>query len=159
MFEIMATASLTLALAIPVFMDKVMRPRYEERFEDFRKLLKKNLMLKMTDAVKTMKKSKEHVTSDDYDVMESLFNEWNDVKTNYNKLNRYLRERKLYFGFWMVSFVLSLLACQYSDLPLLLDYNLGRISLIVFFATLIVSVWYVWELFKLDELLSKYKEK
>jgi len=155
----MATTSIALALAIPVFMEKVMRPRYEERFEDFRKLLKRNFMSKMANAIQMMKKSKDDITTDNFDVMESLFNEWNDVKINYNKLNRYLGQRKFYFGFWLVSFVLALLSCEYPDMPLPLGYNLGQVSLIVFFAVLIVSGWYVWQLFGLDEQLTKYKKK
>lgn len=159
LYEIMATTSIALALAIPVFMEKVMRPRYEERFEDFRKLLKKNFMSKMANALEAMTKSEDDITPDNFDVMESLFSEWNDVKTNYNKLKGYLGQRKFYFGFWMVSFILSLSSCEYPSIPLLLGYNLGQVSLIIFFVVLIISGWYVWQLFELDEQLIEYKKK
>jgi hypothetical protein len=49
-FESLAAISVTLGLSIPVFMEKVMRPRYEERFAEFQKASRENFINELNDA-------------------------------------------------------------------------------------------------------------
>jgi hypothetical protein len=60
-FEAIAGLSLTLAFSIPVLMDKVMRPRYEERFEEFRAYNHSQLLVALEAAVSRWNRLKKAV--------------------------------------------------------------------------------------------------
>ena len=156
-FEALSAASLTLALAIPVFMEKVMRPRYEERFLEFRRSNRESFIEEFEDALTKLRKSREAITPETVNVMEALFDEWGRVKTNENKLDRLLTLRKYFFLGWMVSLILNLFSISYSEYPLTETLRLGQSATYVFVIVLLASMWYVYDQFSLDDKLSKFR--
>lgn len=156
-YEALLGVSVTLGLAIPVFMDKVMRPRYEERFEEFRQASRSIFIDMFEDALKRLKQTKEWINEEIVDLIESLFTQWGEIKTNETRLQNAVRYRKYLFLGWMVSAVLSAFSIKYPDLKLFRELKLGQLGEIVFLAMLIISIFYALELFSFDERLSKYR--
>ncbi|MEJ5327128.1 MAG: hypothetical protein WHU54_02610 [Candidatus Bathyarchaeia archaeon] len=115
LFEVMAALSATFALGIPTFMEKVMRPKYEERFSEFREARRDSFIDEFEKALPQLKQAKQELTPEIIETMESLFNEWEEVKSDENKLTVLLNCRKFFFIFWLVSCATSLFAIQYSN--------------------------------------------
>jgi hypothetical protein len=158
LFEAMLGASVTFGLAIPVFMEKVMRPRYEERFDEFRRTTRQGFLEELEDSVKKLKKSKEEFSPEFTETLEPLFAEWGEVKTNENKLDSLLNRRKYYFSGWMLSTALSLFSIQYSELMVAnTNLTLGQVTMLFFGLMLLLSILYVYEQFDLDQKLSKFR--
>jgi len=158
LFEALAAVSATLGLAIPVFMEKVMRPRYEERFDEYRKTNRETFIEELDDAVTKLKQTKESMTPEIVETMESLFSDWGQVKTNESKLDMLLGRRKYLFVGWMLSLILSLFSTEYAEYVLTGQTTLRQITILVFVLMFFVSCWYVIDLFILDEKLSKFRK-
>jgi hypothetical protein len=155
-FETLSAASLTLALAIPVFMEKVMRPRYEERFQEFRTANRESFVEEFEEARTRLRRSRGAITPEVVDVMESLFDEWGRVKINENRLDTLLTLRKHFFSGWMLSLMLNLFSIPYSEYSLSENLKLGQLAIFLFAVMLLASMWYVREQFSLDDSLSKF---
>ena len=160
LFEVMTVLTVSLAIAIPTFMDKVMRPKYEERFSEFREARRDVFLDEFENAFNQLKKTKEEMTPEIIETMESLFNEWGQVKSDENKLSTLLRYRKLFYFGWFVSGVLCLFSIEYSETLIpQTRIPLGNVAIFVFIVIFCLSLWYGYELFELDEKLSKFKTK
>lgn len=172
LFEVMTALSASLAIAIPTFMEKVMRPKYEERFSDFRRARREVFFDEFENAFNQVKKAKGEMTPDIMETIESLFNEWGQVKADENKLTTLLRYRKFFFIGWLVCCALCLFAIQYSESPIWLlaltiidgSQEAAPIpfgSLVGFFFSImfIWTLWYGFQLFRLDETLTKFMTK
>lgn len=161
LFEVMSALSATFAIAIPTFMEKVMRPKYEERFSEFREARRDEFIDEFEKALHQLKQSKEEMTPETMETMETLFNEWGQVKADENRLTMLLKYRKIFFIGWFFSCGLSLFSIQYSESMIYQNTNvsLGQFSIAIFCIMLATSVWYGYELFVLDEKLSKTKSK
>lgn len=158
LFEVMTALSVSLAIAIPTFMDKVMRPKYEERFEEFRKARRETFLDEFEDASKKLKQSKEEMAPETVETMEKLFGEWGQLKSDENRLKKLLFMRKFFCIGWFIVSGLSLSSIQFSESQLgLTNYSLGQVTIIAFTAMFIASLWYGYNLFDLDEELSKFK--
>jgi hypothetical protein len=159
-FEALAAASIALGLAIPVFLERVMRPRYEERFEEFRMDSRVGFILafeKALEKLRRLKRPGEAMTNEVYATMEGLFAQWGQLRSSENRLASMLRRRKPLFVLWMISFLLSLASIQYSQIIVGSNLNLGDATVGAFALVLLYSIVYVLELFDLDDKLSKYK--
>jgi hypothetical protein len=159
LFETMTAISVSLAIAIPTFMDKVMRPKYEKRFTEFTKARREVFFDEFESAFNQLKQTKEEMTPELIETMEELFNEWSQVKTEVNKLTRLLRLRKFFFVGWLIVAFLCLLSIQYSDVLMAQtkDITFGNISWFFFGLMFIASLYYGYDLFTFDEKLSKIK--
>jgi hypothetical protein len=158
-FEALAAASVALGLAIPVFLEKVMRPKYEERFEEFRLDNRATFVLaleKALEKLRRLKRSHEAMSAEVYTTMEELFSQWGQLRTGENKLASLLARRKPLFVAWMMSFAASLAGLRYSEALVTPTFTMGDVATSLFFLTLAYSVIYVLELFDLDTKLSKY---
>jgi hypothetical protein len=157
-FEAIAALAGALAVAIPTFMDKVMRPKYEELFTRFRKARMDSFIDELEKTLEQLKQTKEALNPETAEAMQSLFNEWGQIKTDENKLTTLLKYRKFFFVGWFVSCTFSLFSVEYSEvlIPLLQDMPLGRVTLFIFICMLFATFWYGIELFNLDEKLSKF---
>jgi len=156
-YEFLAGASLSLALAIPVFLDKVMRPRYEERFEEFKHQ-------NQADFIKVLENisDKVRINTDEFidgisNEMEILINTWGYLKSNENKMNQLIEYRKTLFLGWMSVFIFNILSIKYSDVKMTNMITQGDFSTLIFFIMILLSTKYVYDLFKLDDSLSKIK--
>lgn len=160
LFEVMTALSVSLAIAIPTFMDKVMRPKYEGRFSEFRKVRREDFFDEFEDAYRQLKQAKEEMTPETIETMERLFNDWGQIKTDENKLTSLLKLRKFYFIAWLISCVLSLVSIENSEtmIPYTND-NLGTFAMLGFLFMLFFSGVYCIELFLFDEKLSEFKAK
>jgi hypothetical protein len=70
-FEVLTSASVALGLAIPVFMEKVMRPRYEEQFEQYRKDSRTAFVDELDEAVGQLRQSADSLSPETVEKMES----------------------------------------------------------------------------------------
>lgn len=160
-FELLAAASLSLALAIPVFMDRVMRPRYEERFEEFRQHNRLSFFEAFERALEKFRRAKTSarlLTPEVYQTMEDLFVRWGRVKASENQLDALLRRRKYLFVAWMISFGMSVGASGFPDLIIIRpNIRIGDTALWTFILVAVYSVYYVVQLFELDEKVSRFK--
>ena len=158
LFEVMTALSVSLAIAIPTFMDKVMRPKYEERFSEFRKARRVTFLDEFEDAFNKLSQTEEEMTPETVETIEKLFEEWGQVKTDENKLSKLLRLRKFFYIGWFVVSGFCLSSIQYSE-SLIGETNvkLGEATILAFGIMFIASLWYGYELFDLDEELSKFK--
>lgn len=157
----MAALSLTLAFSIPVLMDKVMRPRYEARFEEFRRYNRSQLFAALETAMerlRRLKRSSELMTPEDYAAMEGLVARWTLVKENETKKDTLLRRRKHLFVGWLISVGLSTTAIEYPDALVAgaLNITFGTAATAAFFIMLIYSAYYGWQIYDLDDKLSKF---
>jgi hypothetical protein len=160
LFEVLTAFSASAAIAIPTFMDKVMRPKYEERFSEFRKARRDTFLDEFEDAFNKLKKTKEEMTPETIEAMEKLFGEWGQVKTDENKLTTLLRMRKFFYIGWFVVSGLCLFSIQYSESVIgQTNLTLGQVTIYTFAIMFLASLWYGYKLFDLDEELSKFKSE
>lgn len=161
LFEVMAALSASLAIAIPTFMEKVMRPKYEERFSEFTRARREVFFEEFEKASHQIKQTKDEMTPELMETMESLFNEWSQIKTDENKLTTLLKYRKLFFVGWLGVCFLCLLSIQHSEvlIPLTKDVTFGVLTWMFFGVMFLASISYGYDLFNLDEKLSKIKAK
>lgn len=161
LFEVMTALSATFAIGIPTFMEKVMRPKYEERFSEFRDARRDEFIDEFEKALQQLKQSKKEMTPETIETMESLFNEWGQVKADENRLTSLLKYRKFFFIGWFLSCALSLFSIQYFESIIYQNSNvtLGQFSIVFFCIMFAATVWYGYELFVLDDKLSKTKSK
>jgi hypothetical protein len=85
-------------------MDKVMRPRYEARFEEFRQYNRSQLFAALETAmerVRRLKRSRELMTPADYAIMEGVVARWTLVKENETRMDTLFRRRKHLFVGWL----------------------------------------------------------
>jgi hypothetical protein len=155
-FEAILGASVTLLLGIPVLMDKVMRPRYEERFEKFRQESRDEFLEAFEEALQKLKQAKDTINPDTVRIMESLFTNWDQIRANENRLQFLISVRKYLFLGWMASITLSILSISYSNLVLLKDFSLGQLTMAVFGLMAALSAFYGMAMFSLDEKLAKF---
>lgn len=160
-FEVMSALSATFAIGIPTFMEKVMRPKYEERFSEFRKARREAFVDEFEKTLPKLKESKEEMTPETVETVESLFNEWGQVKADENTLTMLLKYRKYFFVGWLLSCAVSLFSSQYMDSILIVNppVTLGQFSSAFFWIMLLASLWYGYKLFIFDEKLSKTKTR
>lgn len=141
-------------------MDKVMRPRYDARFEEFRRYNQSQLFValeKTMDRLGKLKKSGELMTPEDFAAMEGLVSLWTLVRENETKKDAILRRRKYLFIYWMISVGLSTAAIEYStSLIAAPNITIGQAATDIFFLLLAYSVYYGWQIYDLDDKLSKF---
>ena len=168
LFEAMTALSIGLAIAIPTFMDKVMRPKYEDLFSEFRKARREAFFDEFEDAFHQLKQAREEMTPEVMETMERLFNEWGEVKTRENRLTALLDLRIFFYLGWFVSCILCLFSIEYSEkwYVQLSSYDiditrltLGRAAILVFIFMFFFSLWYGLDLFVLDKKLYEFKAK
>lgn len=156
-YEVLAGASLSLALAIPIFLDKVMRPRYEERFEEFKFQNQMDFVKILQDISDKVRDNKDEFIDRISDEMEKLINAWGYLKSNENKMNKLIEYRKGLFLGWMGTFILNILSIKYGPIKIFNLINQDDFSTLVFMFMVLISTKYVYDLFKLDDSLSKIK--
>jgi len=156
-YEVLAGASLSLALAIPVFLDKVMRPRYEERFEEFKNQNQTDFIKILEDISDKIRINKDEFIDGISNDMETLINTWGYLKSNENKMNQLIEYRKALFLGWMSTFIFNILSIKYDSFKIIKMINQGDFSTLIFFIMVLLSTKYVCDLFKLDDSLSKIK--
>lgn len=157
-FEVMTVVSVSLAIAIPTFMDKVMRPKYEERFSDFRKARRDTLLDEFEDALNRLRQTDEEMTPETVEKMEKLFEVWGEVKADENRLSKLLSFRKFFFVGWLVVSAVCLPSIQYSESLIgQSTVRLWQFTAAAFAIMFIASLWYGFGLFSLDEKLSRFK--
>jgi hypothetical protein len=157
-FEAMLGASVALLLGIPVLLDQIMRPRYEERFEGFKQESNDKFLETLDKALQKIKHAEEKVNPETVEIMETLFANWERVKANENQLQSLISTRKYLFLGWMTSVLLSVFATSYSNVVLLREFNLGQLSTAVFGLMAALSTFYAMALFSLDDKLAKFKK-
>ena len=158
MFEAMTAFSVALAIGIPTFMEKVMRPRYEERFEEFRQTRRDTFLDEFENAFGKLKQVKEEIAPETVETMENLFERWGQLKSDENRLTRLLFLRKFLFLGWFAVSGLCLSSIQFSESLIgQTNVNLGQATGFAFVVMFAFSAWYGYNLFDLDQQLSKFK--
>ncbi|MGA3108384.1 MAG: hypothetical protein ABSD99_02860 [Candidatus Bathyarchaeia archaeon] len=158
-FELLAGAALTLGLAIPVFMDKVMRPKYEERFTEFRLQNRIEFIDSLERAlgkVRGVKRSTAAMTPEVYASMEELVNKWSRLRSDETRLDTLLDRREYLFVAWMISFGLSALSVGFPGI-VVNQHAIGEVAGWYFALVMVFSVVYVVQLFDFDKKLSKFR--
>jgi len=161
-FEAIAALSLTLAFSIPVLMDKVMRPRYEARFEEFRTYNRSQLFAALEKAherLRRLRRSSEFMAPEDYAAMEEVVSQWTFVKENETRKDRILGRRKYLFGGWLINVALSAAAIENPAMLVASGFNVtvGQCATTAFFLFLMYSGYYGWEIYDLDDKISKFR--
>lgn len=157
-FEALTAISVGLALGIPAFMDKVMRPKYEERFEEFRKTRREAFFDEFEDASRKLRQTTEEIAPETVEAMESLFGEWGQLKSDENRLKKLLSMRKFFFVGWFLVCGLSLISIQSSESQIgQTSWSLGQATIGAVIVMFLASLWYGYTLFDFDDQLSKFK--
>jgi len=157
-FEVLTAFSASLAIAIPTFMDKVMRPKYEERFEEFRKARRETFFDEFEDASKKLRQTTEEIAPETVEAMENLFGEWGQLRSDENRLKKLLFMRKFFYVGWFLVSGLCLSSIPSSENQIgQIDLTLGQATIFAFIVMFLTSLWYGYNLFDLDEQLSKFK--
>lgn len=158
LFEVMTAFSVSLAIGLPTFMEKVMRPRYEDRFEEFRKARRDAFLDEFESAHRKLKQTKEEIAPETAETMEGLFEKWSQLKSDENRLTRLLYLRKLLYLGWFTVSGLCLSSIQFSESLIgQTNFNLGEATSFAFIVMFLFSLWYGYSLFDLDDKLSKFK--
>jgi len=159
LYEVLATVAITLGLAIPVFMEKVMRPRYEERFEEFKVTRKADFIDELDKTVQKLKQSKDDLTEEIIDEMGSLYENWEEIVSGENELAWLIRQRKYVFIGCFVAAVLCVFSIDYSGNYVVQSppLTLGQVAVASFVVMFLWSVYYGYRLFRLDEKLLETK--
>ena len=159
-YEVLATVSITLAIGIPTFLEKVMRSGYEKRVDTYRTGLVKEFNDGFTEASEEFSKVKD-ITEEIEVIMDNLFSIWNRSKTNYHKLGWLIQSRIYLFLGWMVVFCCCLLAiyCQDQQIDTLFNIDWKGYSNVLFSFLMIATIMYGVSLFKFDWDLTRYSEK
>ena len=157
-FEVLTAFSASLAIAIPTFMDKVMRPKYEERFEEFRKARRETFFDEFEDASRKLRQTTEEIAPETVEAMENLFGEWGQLRSDENRLKKLLFMRKFFYVGWFLVSGLCLSSIPSSENQIgQIDLTLGQATIFAFIVMFLASLWYGYNLFDLDEQLSKFK--
>lgn len=158
LFEVLTAFSASLAIAIPTFMDKVMRPKYEERFEEFRKARRETFFDEFEDTSRKLRQTTEEIAPETVEAMENLFGEWGQLKSDENRLKKLLFMRKIFYVGWFLVSGLCLISVQSSESQIgQTDYSIGQVAIFAFIVMFLASLWYGYNLFDLDEQMSKFK--
>jgi hypothetical protein len=157
--EVIATVSGTLALAIPLVMERVLRPRYEDRFEELQINNRSRFVQTFEEALNRLKKMGNAVISpEDYGIMERLFSQWSGVKEGETKLDYLISRRKYLFVAWMISMLMAVLDLGFPS-TVVINVQLAQLSLAVFTLVSFYSIYYAVRVFQLDEQISTYYEQ
>jgi hypothetical protein len=144
MYEILAGTSLTLGLAIPVFMDKVMRPRYEEKINQYNSEKTRQFLETLDDINSTAQENTESIFTDLEPEIDELFNKWGRLKEDENRYEDLLKRRKEIFIIWMITFGLNLLSIEYSNSYLFnTEILIGDTSKLFFSGSFIIGTKYI----------------
>ncbi len=158
-FESLAAVSIALALGIPVLMERVLRPHYEDRFEQFRLYNRGQLLNFFEEALGKLRglKSHEVMSPELYESMNRLITQWTTVNSYENKLTIVTSRRKYLFAGWMVSLALCLASINSSDFMVTPSIPLGGMAVGWFGIVFVYSMYYALQLYLFDEKLANFR--
>jgi len=158
-YEVLATVSLTLALAIPTFLEKVMRAGYERRVENYKEDVLEEFRSVFLEAFEEFSEARE-LTEEIEEKITDVSLLWDGVKSNYHKLENLLKERTYLFLLWMGVFSLCLITI-YSQSNEIFSQNVkfDEFTNIIFAILMLGTIYYFYRLLEFDTKLSKYGRK
>jgi hypothetical protein len=153
LFEVYATTSVALAIAIPTFFEKVMRPGYEKRVEKFRRNSLEEFKQSLNEVVGILYRESE-LTEEIVEKMKSVLESWDMVRTNDKKFEESIVKRNYIALSWLFVFVLTVFSMSFQEFNNILNFDLAKITTLIFFMTLIFTIVYVKSLLDFDKDLS-----
>lgn len=158
-YEVIATASITLALAIPAFLEKVMRSGYERRVESYKDGVIHEFRDVFIEAFNEFNEA-QALTQDIEEKISEVVGMWEDVRTNYHKLEELIKTRIYLTIGWIAVFASSIGAIYSENFDIILfNIDWAGITNVVFIVLLLATVIYFYQLLKFDYDLTKYTEK
>jgi len=158
-FETLTAVSVTLCFAFPYLMDKIMRPKYEEHFEELIKRNRDSFVEELDNAVNILKREKDVFNPETGKKMDDLFDEWGQIKSDETKLNCLIRNRMYLFFGWAVSIIMNLLAIDNGNIMLNDKISYGNFCTLFFGVMFLFSMIFSYGLFKLDDEISQVRDK
>lgn len=153
LFEVYATISIALAVAIPTFFEKVMRPGYEKRVEKFRQNSLEEFKQSLNEAVGIFNRESE-LTEEIGEKMQSVVESWDMVRTNDKKFEDSIVHRNYVTLSWLTVFGLSIFSMYSQEFNTFKYFDLPKTTTIIFFVALIFTMLYVKSLLDFDKDLS-----
>lgn len=155
LFEIYATTSIALAVAIPTFFEKVMRPGYEKRVEKFRQESLEEFRQLLNEFVNIFNKENE-LTEEVIEKMEYVVESWGTVQINDNKFEKLLNERKFVTLSWFFVFSWAILSIHSLEISNILNFDWPKYATIIFFIGIAITISHVNSLLQFDRKLVKF---
>lgn len=156
LYEVYATTSIALAIAIPTFFEKVMRPGYEKRVEKFRKESLGEFRQSLNEVVENFNKQSE-LTEEIIEKMDSLVDSWSTVQSNDKKFEELKDQRNRVTLGWIFAFgwaLLSINSLEFNNN--ILNFEWPKYVTIVFFIALAITAIYLKSLSDFDKDLSRF---
>ncbi|MFA4955560.1 MAG: hypothetical protein WC556_01130 [Candidatus Methanoperedens sp.] len=155
LFEIYATTSIALAVAIPTFFEKVMRPGYEKRVEKFRKKSLEEFRLSLNEVVEIFNKESE-LTEEIGEKMDSVVDSWSTVQSNDKKFEELINNRNYVTLGWLLAFSAALLSINSQEFNNILNIEWPKYVTLIFFLALASTIFYLKSLSDFDKELSRF---
>lgn len=154
-FEIYATTSIALAVAIPTFFEKVMRPGYEKRVEKFRKESLDEFRQSLNEVVEIFNIGNE-LTDEIGEKMEDVVGFWYTVQSNDKKFEQLIVRRNYITVGWLLTFCWTILSIHSQEIDNIFNFEWPKYVTFIFFILLIITVIYVYSLLNFDVELSRF---
>lgn len=157
-YEVIATVSLTLALAIPTFLEKVMRSGYERRVESYKNGVIEEFREVFVEAFNEFNEV-QYLTTEIEDKISEVVSMWEEVQTNYHKLESFIKTRIYLTIGWIIVFSCSI-SSIYSQSYNVILFNIDWPGLtnLIFGLLLFITIIYIYQLLKFDYDLTQYIE-
>ncbi len=157
-YEVIATASITLALAIPAFLEKVMRAGYEKRVESYKDGVVQEFRDVFIEAFNEFNEV-QALTEEIEEKISEVVGMWEEVRTNYHRLEELIKRRIYLTIGWILVFASSIGAIYSNTYNVtLFNTDWAGITNALFVSLLIVTIIYFYQLLKFDYDLTKYNE-
>lgn len=160
LYEVLATISLTFAIGIPTFLEKVMRTGYETRVERYQNGVLREFREVFYDAFQEFSKSQD-LTDEIENQISKVVDLWERVRSNYHKLERLIQNRTYLFLGWMLVFssCLITLYSEYQGIQYLFNFDWAQLTNVTFVLLLLITIVYGYGLLSFDTELTKYGGK
>lgn len=155
LFEVYATTSIALAVAIPTFFEKVMRPGYEKRVEKFRQESLEEFRQALNEFVDIFN-IKNELTEEIIEKMEYVVESWGKVQINDKKFEQLINLRNLVTLSWFFIFSWTILSIHSLEISNILNFDWPKYVTFIFFSGIVITFSFVYSLLQFDKELVKF---
>ena len=155
LFEVYATTSIALAIAIPTFFEKVMRPGYEKKVEKYRQESLEVFRQALNEFADIFNRENE-LTDEIIEKMENVVNSWGTVKINEKKFEHLINQRNLVTLSWLIIFSWTILSIHSLEINNILNFDWPKYVTYIFFIGIAMTFFHVNSLLQFDRELVKF---
>lgn len=155
LFEVYATTSIALAIAIPTFFEKVMRPGYEKRVEKFRQESREEFGQALNEFVDIFDRENE-LTEESIEKMGYVVDSWGKVQTNDKKFEQLITQRNSVTLSWLFIFSWTILSIHSLEINNILNFDWPKYVTYIFFTGIAFTFLHVKSLLQFDRELVKF---